>query len=37
MNGKPGSDGGAYMSNYHPDYQKGMGKKGFEKAIALHQ
>jgi hypothetical protein len=33
MNGKPGSDGGAYMGNYHPDYQKGMGKKGFEKLL----
>ena len=33
MNGKPGSEGSAYMSNYHPDYQKGMGKKGFEKLL----
>ncbi len=33
MNGKPSSDGGAYMGNYHPDYQKGMGKKGFEKLL----
>jgi hypothetical protein len=33
MTGKPGSDGGAYMSNYHPDYQKGMGKKGLEKLL----
>jgi hypothetical protein len=33
MNGKPGSDGGAYMSSYHPDYQKGMGKQGMEKLL----
>ena len=33
MTGKPGSEGGAYMSNYHPDYQKGMGKKGLEKLM----
>jgi len=33
MNGKPGTEGSAYMSNYHPDYQKGMGKKGFEKLL----
>ncbi|MDZ7634735.1 MAG: hypothetical protein U5L72_10080 [Bacteroidales bacterium] len=33
MTGKPGSDGGAYMSNYHPDYQIGMGKKGLEKLL----
>lgn len=33
MNGKPGSDGGAYMGNYHPDYMKGIGKKGFEKLL----
>ena len=33
MNGKPGSEGGAYMSNYHPDYQKGMGKKGLERLL----
>jgi hypothetical protein len=33
MTGKPGSDGGAYMSSYHPDYQKGMGKKGFERLM----
>ncbi len=33
MTGKPGSDGGAYMSSYHPEYQKGMGKKGFEKLL----
>ncbi|MCK7538287.1 MAG: hypothetical protein MZV63_48695 [Marinilabiliales bacterium] len=33
MTGKPGTDGGAYMSNYHPDYQKGMGKKGLEKLL----
>lgn len=33
MTGKPGSDGGAYMSSYHPEYQKGMGKKGFERLM----
>ncbi|MFZ2287280.1 MAG: M14 metallopeptidase family protein [Bacteroidales bacterium] len=33
MTGKPGSDGAAYMSSYHPDYQKGMGKKGFERLL----
>jgi len=33
MTGKPGSEGGAYMSSYHPDYQKGMGKKGLEKLL----
>jgi len=33
MNGKPGSEGGAYMSNYHPDYQKGMGTKGLEQLL----
>jgi hypothetical protein len=33
MNGKPGTEGSAYMSNYHPDYQKGMGKKGLEKLL----
>lgn len=33
MNGKPGTEGGAYMSNYHPDYQKGMGKKGLENIL----
>ncbi len=33
LNGKPGSEGGAYMSNYHPDFQKGMGKKGLEKLL----
>jgi hypothetical protein len=33
MNGKPGTEGSVYMSNYHPDYQKGMGKKGLEKLL----
>ena len=33
MNGKPGAEGGAYMGNYHPDYIKGMGKKGLEKLM----
>ncbi|MGB8357977.1 MAG: M14 metallopeptidase family protein [Bacteroidales bacterium] len=33
MTGKPGTEGSAYMSNYHPDYQKGMGKKGLEKLL----
>jgi len=35
MNGKPGTEGSAYMSNYHPDYQKGMGKKGLEKLLVF--
>ncbi len=35
MNGKPGTKGSAYMSNYHPDYQKGMGKKGLEKLLVF--
>jgi hypothetical protein len=33
LNGKPGSEGAPSMSNYHPDYQKGMGKKGLEKLL----
>ena len=33
MNGKPGTETRAAMSNYHPDYQKGMGKKGLEKLL----
>ncbi len=33
MNGKPGTETSPAMSNYHPDYQKGMGKKGFEKLL----
>ncbi len=33
MNGKPGTEASPSMSNYHPDYQKGMGKKGFEKLL----
>jgi hypothetical protein len=33
MNGKPGSETNPVMSNYHPDYQKGMGKKGLEKLL----
>jgi hypothetical protein len=33
MNGKPGSETTPSMSNYHPDYQKGMGKKGLEKLL----
>lgn len=33
MNGKTGTEGNYNMSNYHPDYQKGMGKKGFEKLL----
>ncbi|MCX6302314.1 MAG: M14 family metallopeptidase [Bacteroidia bacterium] len=35
MNGKPGTEDRSYMSNYHPDYQKGMGKKGFEKLLVF--
>jgi hypothetical protein len=33
MNGKPGTETRSAMSNYHPDYQKGMGKKGLEKLM----
>ncbi|MFH0843203.1 MAG: M14 family metallopeptidase [Bacteroidota bacterium] len=33
MNGKPGSEAAPSMSNYHPEYQKGMGKKGLEKLL----
>lgn len=33
LNGKPGTEGSYIMSNYHPDYQKGMGKKGLEKLM----
>lgn len=33
MTGKPGTETRAAMSNYHPDYQKGMGKKGLEKLL----
>ncbi len=33
MNGKPGVEGSAYMGNYHPDFLKGMGKKGLEKLM----
>jgi hypothetical protein len=33
MNGKPGTETRSAMSNYHPDYQKGMGKKGLEKLL----
>ncbi len=33
MNGKPGTETSPSMSNYHPDYQKGMGKKGLEKLL----
>jgi len=33
MNGKPGTETSPAMSNYHPDYQKGMGKKGLEKLM----
>ncbi len=33
LNGKPGSETAPTMSNYHPDYQKGMGKKGLEKLL----
>ena len=33
MNGKPGLEGAPVMSNYHPDYLKGMGKKGLEKLL----
>jgi len=33
MNGKPGTETSPSMSNYHPDYRKGMGKKGLEKLM----
>lgn len=33
MNGKPGNESRPAMSNYHPDYQKGIGKKGMEKLL----
>jgi hypothetical protein len=33
LNGKPGTETSYYMSNYHPDYQKGMEKKGLEKLL----
>jgi hypothetical protein len=33
MNGKSGSETSPNMSNYHPDYVKGMGKKGLEKLL----
>jgi hypothetical protein len=33
LNGKPGTESSYIMSNYHPDYQKGMGKKGLEKLL----
>ena len=33
MNGKPGSEDNPSMSGYHPDYQKGMEKKGRDKLM----
>ncbi|HPM89029.1 MAG TPA: hypothetical protein PKX27_13685, partial [Bacteroidales bacterium] len=33
LNGKPGTETSPSMSNYHPDYQKGMGKKGLDKLM----
>jgi hypothetical protein len=33
LNGKPGTESNYIMSNYPPDYQKGMGKKGLEKLL----
>ena len=33
MNGKPGSETRPSMSNYPPEFQKGMGKKGMEKLL----
>jgi hypothetical protein len=35
MNGKPGSEDNPSMSSYHPDYQKGMGKKGRNKLMSF--
>lgn len=33
MNGKPGSERGQSMSNYAPEYLKGMGKKGLDNLM----
>lgn len=33
MNGKPGTETSPSMSSYHPDYRKGIGKKGLEKLM----
>jgi hypothetical protein len=33
MTGKPGSETRPSMSSYHPDYQKGMGKKGLSNLM----
>jgi hypothetical protein len=33
MTGKPGSETRPAMSNYPPEFQKGMGKKGLEKVL----
>lgn len=33
MTGKPGSEARPSMSNYPPEFQKGMGKKGLEKLL----
>jgi hypothetical protein len=33
MTGKPGTETRPSMSNYPPEFQKGMGKKGFEKLL----
>jgi hypothetical protein len=35
MTGKYSRNGQYYMSNYHPDYVKGMGKKGKEKLMTF--
>lgn len=35
MTGKPGSETRPSMSNYPPEFQKGMGKKGFEKLLTF--
>lgn len=35
MTGKSSRGGQYYMSSYHPDYVKGMGKKGLEKLLSF--
>ncbi len=34
ITGKPGTDGGAYMSNYHPTIRKGWGKRGWRNCCS---
>jgi len=35
MTGKRQAGGGYYMGNYHPDYVKGMGKKGMDNLMTF--